>query len=90
MLEAVRGWPNYRGGTEAELAAWLRQILAQAVEDLKTVVAIPRAYVSERPGRRSRDAMVLDDAVQLAAHVLTGCLDGGQESRDDEILQLPC
>ena len=27
MLEAVRGWPSFRGGTEAELAAWLRQIL---------------------------------------------------------------
>jgi RNA polymerase sigma-70 factor (ECF subfamily) len=31
MLEAVRGWPNYRGGTEAELAAWLRQILAHVL-----------------------------------------------------------
>jgi RNA polymerase sigma-70 factor (ECF subfamily) len=31
MLEAVRGWPNFRGGTEAELAAWLRQILARVL-----------------------------------------------------------
>jgi RNA polymerase sigma-70 factor (ECF subfamily) len=31
MLEAVRGWPKYRGGTEAELAAWLRQILAHVL-----------------------------------------------------------
>ena len=31
MLEAVRGWPNDRGGTEAELAAWLRQILAHVL-----------------------------------------------------------
>jgi RNA polymerase sigma-70 factor (ECF subfamily) len=28
LLEAVRDWPKFRGGTEAELAAWLRQILA--------------------------------------------------------------
>src|SRR5262245_28047444 len=28
LLEAVREWPKFRGGTEAELAAWLRQILA--------------------------------------------------------------
>jgi RNA polymerase sigma-70 factor, ECF subfamily len=28
LLEAVKDWPNFRGGTEAELAAWLRQILA--------------------------------------------------------------
>jgi RNA polymerase sigma-70 factor, ECF subfamily len=31
MLEAVRGWPNYRGSTEAELAAWLRKILAHVL-----------------------------------------------------------
>jgi RNA polymerase sigma-70 factor, ECF subfamily len=31
MLEAVRGWPQFRGGTEAELAAWLRQILAHVL-----------------------------------------------------------
>jgi RNA polymerase sigma-70 factor, ECF subfamily len=28
LLEAVRDWPQFRGGSEAELAAWLRQILA--------------------------------------------------------------
>jgi RNA polymerase sigma-70 factor, ECF subfamily len=31
MLEAVRGWASFRGGTEAELAAWLRQILARVL-----------------------------------------------------------
>jgi RNA polymerase sigma-70 factor, ECF subfamily len=31
MLEAVRGWPMFRGKSEAELAAWLRQILAHAL-----------------------------------------------------------
>jgi len=31
MLEAIRGWPKFRGGTEAELAAWLRQILARVL-----------------------------------------------------------
>jgi RNA polymerase sigma-70 factor, ECF subfamily len=31
MLEAVRGWPQFRGGTEAELAAWLRQILTHVL-----------------------------------------------------------
>jgi len=31
MLEAVRGWPKFRGGTGAELAAWLRQILAHVL-----------------------------------------------------------
>src|SRR5580700_7247191 len=31
MLEAVRDWPKFRGGTAAELAAWLRQILARVL-----------------------------------------------------------
>ena len=31
MLEAVRDWPKFRGGTEAELAAWLRQILGRVL-----------------------------------------------------------
>jgi RNA polymerase sigma-70 factor (ECF subfamily) len=31
MLEAVRAWASFRGGTEAELAAWLRQILARVL-----------------------------------------------------------
>jgi RNA polymerase sigma-70 factor (ECF subfamily) len=31
MLEAVRGLPSFRGRTEAELAAWLRQILARVL-----------------------------------------------------------
>jgi len=31
MLEAVRGWPKFRGSTEAELSAWLRQILAHVL-----------------------------------------------------------
>jgi RNA polymerase sigma-70 factor (ECF subfamily) len=31
MLEAVRGLPQFRGGTEAELLAWLRQVLAHVL-----------------------------------------------------------
>ena len=31
MLEAVRDWPQFRGGSQAELAAWLRQILAHVL-----------------------------------------------------------
>jgi RNA polymerase sigma-70 factor (ECF subfamily) len=31
LLEAVRDWPKFRGGTEAELAAWLRQVLAHVL-----------------------------------------------------------
>ena len=31
MLEAVRDWPNSGAETEAERAAWLRQILAHVL-----------------------------------------------------------
>jgi RNA polymerase sigma-70 factor (ECF subfamily) len=31
MLEAVRAWPQFRGQTDGELAAWLRQILARVL-----------------------------------------------------------
>jgi RNA polymerase sigma-70 factor, ECF subfamily len=31
LLEAVRDWPKFRGHSEAELAAWLRQILAHVL-----------------------------------------------------------
>ena len=31
MLEAVRAWPDFRGRSEAERAAWLRQILARVL-----------------------------------------------------------
>jgi RNA polymerase sigma-70 factor (ECF subfamily) len=31
MLEAVRAWPQFRGEGPAELAAWLRQILARVM-----------------------------------------------------------
>ncbi len=31
LLEAVRDWPNFRGRTDAERAAWLRQILAHVL-----------------------------------------------------------
>jgi RNA polymerase sigma-70 factor, ECF subfamily len=31
MLEAVRAWPRFRGQTDGELAAWLRQILARVL-----------------------------------------------------------
>src|SRR5262249_33661754 len=31
LLDAVRDWPKFGGGTEAGLAAWLRQILAHVL-----------------------------------------------------------
>jgi RNA polymerase sigma-70 factor (ECF subfamily) len=47
MLEAVRGWPKFRGGTDAELAAWLRQILAHVLlHEMRRFGAAQRRDVS--------------------------------------------
>ena len=47
MLEAVRDSPNFRGSTEAELAAWLRKILAH-------VLLARNAALRRRPAARCR------------------------------------
>src|SRR4051794_10994037 len=31
LLEALRDWPKFRGRSEAELAAWLRQVLTHVL-----------------------------------------------------------
>ncbi len=64
MLEAVRAWPQFRGQSDGELAAWLRQILARVLahefrrfggvkaRDLGRVVSLDRvlAESSQRLG----------------------------------------
>ena len=42
LLEAVRGWPKFRGATDAELTAWLRQILAHVLQHEMRRYGVPR------------------------------------------------
>ena len=68
MLEAVRGWAQFRGRTGAELAAWLRQILARVLlhemrryggtqkRDLRREVSLDQAL--EDSSRRLGDVLV--------------------------------
>jgi RNA polymerase sigma-70 factor, ECF subfamily len=42
MLEAVRDWPKFRGATDAELTAWLRQILAHVLQHEMRRYGVPR------------------------------------------------
>ena len=42
LLEAVRGWPTFRGATDAELTAWLRQILAHVLQHEMRRYGVPR------------------------------------------------
>ncbi len=66
MLEAVRDWPKFRGDTEAELAAWLRQILAHVLlheirrfggaqrRDIGREVSLEQALAESSPGWATR------------------------------------
>ncbi len=68
LLEAVRDFPKFRGSTEAELAAWLRQILAHVLRhqtrhfagaarrDLSREVSLEQALAES--SRRLADALV--------------------------------
>jgi RNA polymerase sigma-70 factor, ECF subfamily len=67
LLEAVRDFPKFRGSSEAELAAWLRQILAHVLlhqvrhfagaarRDLDREVSLDQAL--EESSRRLGDAL---------------------------------
>jgi RNA polymerase sigma-70 factor (ECF subfamily) len=66
FLQAHRNLPQFRGATEAEFLAWLRQILASRVAKLL------RRYL----GTRARDVR-LERQIQDDLDRSSGCLDGG-------------
>jgi RNA polymerase sigma-70 factor (ECF subfamily) len=77
FLEATRSFAHFRGTTEAELVAWLRQILAMNLADLV------RRYV----GTRRRDVrMERDLAAELdqSSRLLDRGLIGGQSTPSQE------
>jgi len=58
MLRAARAFPNFRGSHEAELVAWLRQIMARQVADLVRSLKTDRRRVSrEEPVDRVHDKL---------------------------------
>src|SRR5262245_19721697 len=63
FLEAHRDFPGFRGATEAELMAWLRQILARNVANLV------RRYVGTR-GRDVRLERGLEDELAESSRAL--------------------
>jgi RNA polymerase sigma-70 factor (ECF subfamily) len=73
FLAAHRGFAGFRGGTEAELVAWLRQVLASRLADL----------VRHHLGARRRDARLeqgLADELEQSSQALGGGLVDRQPS----------
>jgi RNA polymerase sigma-70 factor (ECF subfamily) len=67
LLEAVRDWPKFRGHTEAERAAWLRQVLAHVLQH----------EVRRYGGTRRRDVdreVSLDEALDESSRRLGAAL----------------
>jgi RNA polymerase sigma-70 factor, ECF subfamily len=86
FLQAQQALPDFRGGTDAELAAWLRQILARNL-----------AHVVRDHGRDRRDVgreRSLEAALEASSLRLEGWLAAEQSSpsqqaqRNEELLRL--
>jgi RNA polymerase sigma-70 factor (ECF subfamily) len=77
MLEAVRDWPKFRGGTAAELAAWLQQILAHVLLH----------EVRRFGGAQCRDVgreVSLDQALAESSRLLGAALDAPGSSPSEQ------
>src|SRR5947208_12473611 len=73
FLEAHRDFPGFRGTSEAELMAWLRQILARNLANLA------RRYLGTR-GRDVRLERNLADELAESSRVLEHCLASPESS----------
>lgn len=87
MLEAVKAWPQFRGTTDAELAAWLRAILARVLaHEFRRFGAVAK--------RAANLEISLDDALAESSRKLGNALaapgtsPSGQFSRHERELQL--
>jgi RNA polymerase sigma-70 factor (subfamily 1) len=78
MLQACKGFAQFRGQTEAELAAWLRQILA------RNVAQLARRY--RAGGRHAARERSLDELLARSSGMFGGLLaaSGSSPSRTAE------
>jgi RNA polymerase sigma-70 factor (ECF subfamily) len=86
LLEAHQGLPAFRGGSPAEVAAWLRRILVRNLTDeVRKLAAGKRDLARERS---------LEQAVEQSSASLAGWLAGDQSSpsqqavRQEQMLEL--
>ena len=83
LLEAVRDWPKFRGGTEAELAGWLRQILAHVLlHEMRRYGGVQRRYV----GRElSLEEALAESSRQLGAALAAPGSSPSQQASQNEL-----
>jgi RNA polymerase sigma-70 factor, ECF subfamily len=80
MMEAVRAFPQFRGTTPAELASWLRQILAH------TLAHEIRRYAGTRKRALDRE-ISLDQTLTESAHNLQNLLAATRASPSQEAVR---
>ena len=92
LLEACRDLPKFRGGTEAELLAWLRQVLAHVLghefrryagtqqRDVGREVSLEQSLAQSSQRLGGPDPKMCHAAVALCRCDVTGCGWGGWTS----------
>jgi RNA polymerase sigma-70 factor (ECF subfamily) len=84
LLRAHAGLDQFRGTTEAEMAAWLRRILANALQD-----AARRVTRQEERLGRPLEAALEDSSARLEGWLADGNPSPGQQAvRNEQLLQL--
>lgn len=78
FLEAARAFPNFRGSVEAELTAWLRQILAGRL------AALARRYLGTQ-ARDVRVERVLGDELDQSSQALGAYLAADQSTPSQHV-----
>ena len=79
MLEAHRGFPDFRGKTEAELRAWLKMILT------RQLLAVARRYRTDK--RAARREVSLHDQMEHSSAQFHRQLVADQTSPSTEIMK---
>jgi RNA polymerase sigma-70 factor (ECF subfamily) len=86
LLEAHRKRGQFRGQTDAELAAWLRQILAYGLADAFRTLGRAKRDVNRE---RSLEAALADSSSRLEAWLATGQSSPSQRAeRHEQLLRL--
>ena len=86
LVQAIRGLEGFRGKTEAEMAGWLRQILARQLANLARDQARGKRDVSRE---QSLEAALDESASRVTALLADGASSPSQKAvRNEEVLRM--